>query len=134
MTHAETVQGMYAAFQRGDLAAIFGCLAEDVVWEYGIETPGVPWLAHRRGRHEVPGFFASMAHFELIRFEPKALLAHDDVVVALIDVEITVKATGHRLVEADEVHIWRFNSEGRVASFAHKVDTYQHWRACGGAA
>ena len=133
MKHAETVQHIYSAFQRGDLAAILGCLAEDVEWEYGIQTPGVPWLAHRRGRHEVPGFFESMAAFDLQRFEPKTLLEQDGGVVALIDVELTVKATGRRLVEEDEIHIWRFDSQGKVKRFAHKVDTHQHWLACGGA-
>jgi ketosteroid isomerase-like protein len=66
---------VYAAFGRVDVAAILGCLADDV--------------------------------------------------------ELTVKATGRRIVEEDEVHIWRFDAQGRIRRFAHKVDTHQHWRACG---
>ena len=48
------------------------------------------------------------------------------VVVALIDVDLTVKATGKRIVEEPEVHIWHFNDEGLVTRFRHAVDTYQH--------
>src|SRR5688572_29871219 len=112
MKHSQTVKEIYAAFQRADIGAILSRLADDVEWEYAITPLGVPWLEHRHGRDEVPGFFASMAGFELHRFEPKTLLEQDAVVVALIDVELTVKATGQRIVEEDEVHIWHFDSNG----------------------
>jgi hypothetical protein len=52
-------------------------------------------------------------------------------VVVLIDVELTVKATGTRIVEEDEVHIWYFDAQRRVTRFGHRVDTHQHWLACG---
>jgi uncharacterized protein len=132
--HSETVGEIYAAFQHGDIAAILSHLADDVDWEYGVEPLGVPWLDRRRGRSEVPGFFAAMAGFELHRFQPKLFLENDGVVVVLIDVDLTVKATGRRIVEEDEVHIWRFDAQGRVVRFSHKVDTHQHWMACGGQA
>ena len=132
MKHAETVRSIYAAFQRGDIETILKHLADDVQWEYSIEAEDVPWLKHRRGRSEVPGFFASMAGFELHRFEPKTFLENDNIVVVLIDVDLTVKATGKRIAEEDEVHIWYFGPLGEVTKFAHKVDTHRHWIACGG--
>jgi hypothetical protein len=31
------------------------------------------------------------------------------------------------MTQLDEVHIWRFDNEGKVASFRHRVDTHaQH--------
>jgi hypothetical protein len=33
------------------------------------------------------------------------------------------------IVEEDEVHIWRFDREGRIRRFAHKVDSHRHWLA-----
>jgi ketosteroid isomerase-like protein len=134
MKHSETVGQIYAAFQRGDIADILNRLADDVEWEYSMEPLGVPWLERRRGRAAVSGFFAAMAGFELHRFEPKTFLENGSVVVVLIDVELTVKATGRRIVEEDEVHIWHFDQNGRIIRFAHKVDTHQHWLACGGQA
>ena len=66
------------------------------------------------------------------KFQPKTLLENANVVVALIDLEIIVKATGRRVVEEDEVHIWRFDGQGRVARFCHRMDTHKHWLALRG--
>ena len=131
MANVETVQQIYSAFERGDIASILDRLSDDVEWEYSITPLGVPWLEKRRGRAQVPQFFASMAGFELHRFQPKTFLEHGNIVVVLIDVDLTVKATGRRLVEEDEIHIWHFDALGRVTRFGHKVDTHQHWLACG---
>jgi ketosteroid isomerase-like protein len=131
MRHADTVRQIYSAYQRGDLSAILDRLADDVEWEYSITPLGVPWLERRRGRGEVPLFFAAHAGFDLHRFEPKTFLESGNIVVVLIDVDLTVKSTGRRITEEDEVHIWYFDSQGRVIRFGHKVDTHQHWTACG---
>src|ERR1051325_5026289 len=120
MKHVETVRNIYAAFQRQDITTILNHVADDVEWEYSTETADVPWLKRRRGRDEVPGFFASMSGFELHRFQPKVFLGNDNVVVVLIDVDLTVKATGKRIIEEDEVHIWHFDPQGRVTKFGHK--------------
>jgi ketosteroid isomerase-like protein len=130
MTHSGTVEEIYGAFQRGDISSILSHMADDVEWEYSIEPLGVPWLERRRGRDQVPEFFAAMAGFELHRFEPKLSLENGNMVIVLIDVDLTVKATGKRVTEQDEVHIWQFDSAGRVVRFGHKVDTHQHWLAC----
>ncbi len=130
MSNLETVQQIYAAFGRGDIPAILECLDEDVEWEYAIAPIDVPWIQHRRGRSEVPKFFESLDGMEFHGFTPKHFLENDNLVVVLIDVDLTVKATGRRIVEEDEVHIWHFNSQGRVIRFGHKLDTFQHWSAC----
>jgi ketosteroid isomerase-like protein len=131
MKHSDTVRQIYAAFQRGDVSTILTYLADDIEWEYSSQRLGVPWLEPRRGRDEVPGFFAAMAGFDLHLFQPKVFLEEGNVVVVLIDVDLVVKATGRRVTEEDEVHIWYFDPQGRVSRFAHKVDTHQHWLACG---
>jgi ketosteroid isomerase-like protein len=129
MTNLETVQQIYAAFGRGDIPGILDHLAENIEWEYGITSTDIPWLQPRHGRAEVPKFFEALGAFEFHTFQPKTFLESGNVVVALIDVDLTVKATGTRIAEEDETHIWYFNSEGRVSRFAHKVDTHQHWVA-----
>ena len=129
MSNVATVQSMYEAFGRGDIPAILSHLAETIEWEYGMSNAGVPWLQPRSGRAEVTKFFESLDAFELQKFQTKTFLERGNIVVALIDVALVVKATGRPVAEEDEVHIWHFDSEGRVIRFCHKVDTHQHWLA-----
>lgn len=126
MSNLETVQRIYAAFGAGDIPAILVTLADDVDWEYGPGATSVPWLQRRSGRAAVAGFFESLGGIEMHRFAPKQLIEGDGVVVALIDVEFTVKSTGKRLAEEDEIHVWRFNAQGQVARFRHGADTHAH--------
>jgi uncharacterized protein len=131
MKKVEVVGEIYAAFGRGDVPAILDRLHPEVEWEYG-GTDDVPWLQPRRGRAGAGQFFESLRAIEIHKFEPKALLEGEGVVVALLDLEATVKATGQRVVEEDEVHIWRFDSGGLVTRFRHRADTAQHAHALRG--
>jgi hypothetical protein len=126
VSNVETVQEIYALFGKGDVPGILAKLADDVDWEYGQGPSDVPWLQRRRGRAAVSGFFESMAGFELHKFAPKQIIDGGDTVVALIDVDLTVKATGKRVTEEDEIHLWRFGPDGNVVRFRHGVDTHQH--------
>lgn len=86
----------------------------------------VPWLQRRSGRDDVVGFFESLAGLEFHNFAPKQLLEADGVVVAHVDVDFTVKATGKRVTEEDEVHVWSFNADGKVARFKEGLDSLAH--------
>lgn len=125
MRNADVVGRIYEAFGRGDVPAILDHLAEDVEWEYGVNSTSVPWLQPRRGRQEVPGFFEALGALEFHTFAPKTMLESEDVVVALVDLDATVKETGQRIVEEDEAHIWHF-ADGQVVRFRHRADTHQH--------
>jgi len=131
MNNVKTVQDIYSAFGRGDVTSILERLSLGVTWEYGASSSVLPWLLPRRGREAVRGFFESLEELELLRFEPTRFLQTDGIVVVLFDFEATVKATGRRIVEEDEVHIWHFDAEGQVVRFRHRLDTHQHWLACG---
>jgi ketosteroid isomerase-like protein len=132
VSNVETVQGIYAAFGSGDIPAILSKLADDVDWEYGQGKNDVPWLQARRGRAAVGGFFESLAGADFTKFAPKEFIDGGDTVVALIDVELTVKATGKRITEEDEIHLWRFGPDGKVVRFRHGVDTHAHQMAVKG--
>jgi uncharacterized protein len=125
MSNLPTVHAMYEAFGHGDVPAILERLAKDVEWEYGSATTTVPWLQPRRGRAGAEAFFASLAEIDMHQFEPKNFLEDGSVVVVLFDFEATVKATGRRVREVDEVHIWHFDDRGQVVRFGHRVDTLQ---------
>lgn len=126
-----TVQGIYAAFGRGDVPAILAQLADDVSWEHGAPDHGVPWLRPGTGVAHVGQFFASLAALEFTKFEVTSVLDGGDVVVALINLAATVRETGRSLDSVEE-HGWRFEPDGKVASFNHLVDTHQHVLAYAG--
>ncbi len=131
MSNLQTVQEMYAAFGRGDVPAILQQLSAAVEWEYGIAASDVPWLKPRRGRAAAAAFFKSLGAIQIEKFVTKLFLEGPGVVVVLIDIEFVVTATGRRVVEEDEVNIWHFDAQGKVARFRHRVDTQQHllaWR------
>lgn len=132
MSNTKQVQEMYAAFGRGDLPAILSKLAERVEWEYGVNSTDVPWLQPRRGRAEVAKFFEALGAFAISKFQPKTFLESGKIVVVLIDFEATVKETGRKIVEEDEVHIWHFDDQGQVIRFRHRADTHQQWMALKG--
>ncbi|MGH7601511.1 MAG: nuclear transport factor 2 family protein [bacterium] len=128
-TNLNTVRAIYEAFGRGDIPAILAKLDENVEWEYGAAPHEVPWLQPRRGRNGAGEFFASLAAVEFHSFVPKAIFEGDNVVVALIDLSVTVKKTGKKITEEDETHVWRFNNAGKVVRFRHCADTNQHVQA-----
>ena len=129
MANLATVQQIYEAFGKGDVPTILSHLAEDVVWEYGVNSTDVPWLQPRRGRAQVTAFFEALADFEIRSFVPKSFFEAGDEVVVLVDLDATVRSTGRPVVEEDEVHIWRFDSRGQVRQFRHRADTHQQWKA-----
>lgn len=126
MTPVETVQHIYAAFGRGDIPAILACLADDVDWEYGVMPNPVPWLQPRQGRAQVPGFFQALGAIDFHVFQPLTVLGDTHTVFGLVRMEATVRATGKRVVESGEVHVFHFNDRGQVQRFKHACDSWQH--------
>ena len=130
MNQVETVQQIYAAFGRQDFPALLERLAPDVDWEYAYRDEGIPWLVPRRGREGVLAFLQALSGLQLTRFDVQHVLGEGNLVVALLQVEALVLATGKRISEPNEVHLWHFNDHGHVQRFRHVADTLQHWRAC----
>lgn len=129
MSAVETVQDIYAAFGRGDVPAILTRLADDVQWEYATAANPIPWLQPLTGRDQVPRFFEALAsHVEITRFEVAKIFGDASTVVDLVHLEYTARATGRKVQETDEVHIWHFNAAGQVQRFRHRADTLlQAW-------
>jgi ketosteroid isomerase-like protein len=124
MNNVATVQSIYAAFAVGDVPAILAHLADDVDWEYSGAVSEVPYLQKRDGRDAIVGFFEALDALDFHTFTTKEILDGGDVVVALVDVDATVKATGRRVTEEDEIHLFRFDRSGKVARFRHGVNTH----------
>ncbi|HEX2835213.1 MAG TPA: nuclear transport factor 2 family protein [Thermoanaerobaculia bacterium] len=124
-----SVQSIYEAFGRGDIPSILEKLADDVQWEVDGSTTDVPWLQRRQGREGALAFFQSLAALDFQKFEVTAVIEAGDRVIGLCNVEATVRATGKKYVENDEVHLWWFDGQGRVAAFRHRIDTHLQWQA-----
>ncbi len=122
--HIETVQNLYAAFGAGDIPVILAALADDVDWEHDWGIQPLKWYVPRKGTAEVAGFFATLTDFDIMRFEVANLLEGGCQVVALIRIELEVKATGKRFKDL-EAHLWTFGADGKVTAFRHLTDTRQ---------
>lgn len=91
MSNSDVVRSAYESFKRGDIPAILDLLAEDVEWEYGVISTDVPWLQPYTGRDAVRQFFDSLTELEFQQLDPKTFLEAGDLVVALLDIRVTVK-------------------------------------------
>jgi ketosteroid isomerase-like protein len=121
------VVAMYEAFGSGDLAASLDLVTDDVDWGTGVDpaVPSaslVPNFAHFEGRDGAIAYFTHVADtVEIHRFAPVWITTSEDEVVALIDLELTVKSTGRRL-SLEEVHRFRFNADGQIDRYRLHVD------------
>lgn len=126
-----TARAIFDAFGRGDVPYILEQLADDVQWEYGICATTVAWYQHRQGHAGAVAFFESLQGVDFLSFVPKAFLhdAAQDAVAVLVDSDYLVRASGKRVSYVDAVLLLRFDAEGRVSHFAHRVDLLQAERA-----
>ncbi len=124
----DIVKSIYESFGRGDIPGILSRLAPDVVWEHDWYGENLRWYEPRRGREAVPGFFASLAEFEFVCFEPFAFLEGDGMVAVPVHLELVYKANGRRIRDL-EMHLWTVGPDGLVSRFRHLVDTLQFAQA-----
>lgn len=123
------MQSIYDAFGRRDIPFIIDQLADDVKWEDGASDHGIPWLTPGVGKAHVASFFGHVAGFDFDRFDIEAVIGDGDIVVAVLQVGMTVKATTGGRLDGLEIHLWRFGTDGKVSSFNHSLDTIDHLAA-----
>ena len=74
MSAASVVQEVYAAFGRGDVAAILERVAADVDWEF-VGSPALAYAGKRTDHAGVAAFFADVASTDAIQvFEPREFI------------------------------------------------------------
>jgi hypothetical protein len=79
----------------------------------------------RHGRRAAAGFFDDLRVLRIEHFEPVAMLTNDHRVGVMVEIEVTVPATG-RTIRDSEFHLWTFDDAGMVVSFRHILDTHKH--------
>jgi ketosteroid isomerase-like protein len=129
--NVELIQGLYAAFARGDAAAVIAAMDSGIVWN---EAENFPYAD--RNPYVGPGAVAEGIFFRLVtewdQFQalPSEILDAGDSVVALGYYKATYKATGIAL-NAQFAHIWRI-AGGKITGFQQYTDTAQAVRAVKG--
>jgi ketosteroid isomerase-like protein len=123
MSNLETVQTIYDAFGKGDVATILDQLADDVEWDQDAPGYGVPIYEPGVGKEHVKRFFEALQDLEFLRFEPTNFLTGENQVAVPINVEAKVKPTG-RVAKALEIHLWSFGEDGKVSRFFHCIDRH----------
>lgn len=129
MSHIDTVRKVIGALEANNADAFRELLADDVRWEYHptgntAQDEDVPYMRLREGAQSAAaGFLADIAQdFDLTDLDVKALLEGDGYVAVLLSYELTVKATG-KTIRDEEIHLYEFDADGKVAAFRHFLDT-----------
>jgi ketosteroid isomerase-like protein len=118
------VQGLYAAFGRGDIAAIVAAMAPDVAWEVVGRKSDYPTVGLHKGAQGVQEFFRLVGELQQAHeFSPGEFSISGDKVFVTGHYAWTVKKTG-RKVSADWIHIFTVKG-GKVTAFREFTDTAQ---------
>ncbi len=118
----QTVQELYAAFQRRDLNAILSVLSPDVEWSEP-ENPFNPSGGTRRG-HAGFGEWARVGQEseDVLVLEPHHFLAGDDRVAVIGRTRCRAKPTG-KTYDTDFVHVITFKNR-LIIKFQEFFDTF----------
>jgi len=117
-----TIQSMYAAFGRGDVATIMAAVTPDIDWHCVGRPSDFPTFGLRKGPKEVGEFFKIVAeHNNFTEFSPREFYADGDKVIVLGFYAITLKKNG-KAIASDWCHVFTFR-DGKVAKFQEFLDT-----------
>jgi uncharacterized protein len=118
------IQTMYAAFGRGDVAAIIAGVTPDVDWQTIGRQKDFPTLGPRKGAAQVQEFFQLVDENEdFSDFTPREFYAAEDKVFVLGSYTLKLKKTG-KPIASEWVHVFTLK-DGKVARFREHTDTAQ---------
>ena len=111
----KTVEEIFGAFGRGDVAGVLALLADDVRWT--VSGPAeVPHFGERRGHEQVREFFVSLGtNVEFERFETDEFVCQGEKVVVLGGERGRVRRTG-RSFDNDWAMVFTLTG-GKVSNF-----------------
>lgn len=133
MKNTQTIQDLYAAFQRNDVPAILSHLSDEVDWNNDrVASRECPWNGNFRGKSHVPGFFKAVGdNLDMKVFDPHTYIASGDHVAVLLRIDARLRKNGKPFAN-DAVHVWTFNDRGQVTAYRHFNDTAMElaaWRS-----
>lgn len=118
----QLVQSVYAAFGRGDIAAVLDALTTDVSWGMVGREQDVPMAGIRSGKAGAGQFFQLLRETqEITRFEPLKFAATEDMVFCWGRAEWTMCASGVAGAN-DWLHVMTVR-DGKVCEWRGHQDT-----------
>ena len=120
----EVIEGLYAAFGRGDMTGMLDLIDPDVDWSLQVDAPGgelVPMLRNGRGHDAVQAYFGGVAELEFHVFEPRAFHVDGDTVLVELALDLSHHTTGKR-AQLGEIHRFVVR-DGKVVHYRPYVDT-----------
>ena len=115
-------QSVYAAYGRGDMAAMFDLMAPDIDWESIGPRKDYPLFGPRLGKAEAEGFFHLMPTLhQFSEFSPNEFLAGGDKVAVLGHYALTMNRSGRKMA-SDWVHVFTIK-DGKVTRFREHTNT-----------
>lgn len=121
------VQGIYDAFGRGDVDAVFAAMKPDIEWD---ECEGMPYGGVYRGGEAI-----AKNVFEPILADVEGFTADPDEILPLDDARVMARGRHGGIgvagpVDARFVHIWTL-SDGQVSRYEQLADTRKFCDAVG---
>jgi ketosteroid isomerase-like protein len=123
----QLVESIFDAFGRGDIPYILDQLTDDVRFQARLD-PIVPWSGEYTGKSSVVNYFQALGGAVEVGEHPvNQLVAQDDTVVAIGDVNFRVRETGNH-GSSSWIYVWKvrdgqiydyeqFNDPGLAAAF-----------------
>ena len=119
----QTTKGVYAAFKRGDRAAMLAVFAENIRL---VSEPGageLPWAGVYEGHAGVETQQARLAeHAEVSDLEELDFLVSENQVAVVLRLEMTLKKDGQKVSFPRYVQLFTFDESGKVASVCEVYD------------
>ncbi len=104
----KTIQTIYEAFGRGDVATILDGVTDDVDWASDTSSSVAPWYGVKHGKAGVTAFFEAFGTtMEVEEFTPLTFAANEDAVFTVVRFRAKPRATG-KVVEMNLHHYFRF--------------------------
>jgi len=126
--NVKTIQAVYEAFGRGDVAAILDVLTDDVDWAAEAASTEIPWWGVRTGKDAVTEFFTQLAaNEEVLEFTPLAMAGDGDDVLTVVRYRAKAMKTG-KTVDMEIHHHFHFTG-GKISRYRGSEDTLQTLRS-----
>ena len=120
----KTIEEVYQAFGRGDVATILDAVTDDVDWAAEAASSAAAWYGVRHGRDAVAAFFADFGStMEVEEFTPVSFAANDTDVLTVVRFKARSRGTG-RALQMDLHHYFKFR-DGKIAYYRGTEDTAQ---------
>jgi hypothetical protein len=120
--YGQTVNKIYEAFSKGDIAFILSTLHRDVIWE-AMGQPDIPHAGIYHGPDDVKSFFKKlMESTEFKEMVPEHILENDNLVIAT-GYTSGVALKTKKLLTSFWAMIYEFDKDGMIVHFRDCIDT-----------